>query len=100
MWLQVTDSKVWIGKDLSHTFLIQNDFNKERLLPVLFKFSVESVNRNVLPNQENLKPNWIYQCQFYDHNSSLLDKKIHTIKKSTEALAVTSKETGLEENAH
>jgi len=50
MWLQVINSKVWIGKDLSDTFLIQNDFNKERLLPILFKFAVESVNRNVLPN--------------------------------------------------
>ena len=96
MWLQVTKSKVWKGKDLSHTFLKQNDFNKECLLPILFKFPVECVNRN----QENIKPNWIYQCQFYAHNISLLDKKMCTIKTSTEALVVTSKETGLEENAH
>jgi len=41
MWLQVTKSKVWIGKDLFHTFLIQNYFNKECLLPILLKFSVE-----------------------------------------------------------
>jgi hypothetical protein len=41
-----------------------------------------------------LKLNGTHQLLAYAHDVSILGGSIHTIKKNTEALAVTSKETG------
>jgi hypothetical protein len=50
------------------------------------------------------KPRWLEingtnQLLVYANDINILDKSIHTIKKNTDALVVTSKEIGLKANA-
>ena len=49
-------------------------------------------------SQEGLKLNSKHQLLFYADGVNISGGRIHTIKQKTEALIVTSKEAGLEEN--
>ena len=62
--------------------------------PLLFNFALEYAIRRVQVNQEGLKLNGTHQLLIYADN--ILGGSVHTKKKNSEALIVTTKETGLE----
>jgi hypothetical protein len=64
------------------------------LLPLLFNFALEYVRRMVQVNQVGLKLNGTHQLLVYANNVNILSESIRTIKKSTNALVVASKENG------
>jgi hypothetical protein len=66
---------------------------------MLFNFALEYALRKVQVNQDGLKLNGTHQLLVYVDEVSTLGRSIHTTEKNTEALIVTSKETGLEVNA-
>jgi hypothetical protein len=68
-------------------------------LPLFFFFVVEYVFSRVKVNQEGLKLNGTHQLVVYADYVNILGVSIHTIRKDTEALIVTSKGNGLEVNA-
>ena len=87
MCLNETCGRVQAGKNLSDMFPIRNGLKqRDVLLPLLFNFALEYAVRRVQVNQEGLKLNDTHQLLVY----------ADTIKKYTEALAVASKETGVE----
>jgi hypothetical protein len=55
--------------------------------------------RRVYANQEDLKLNSTHQLLLYADDVNILGRRIHAIKKNTEALVVASKEIGLQVNA-
>lgn len=100
LWcLSETYNNDWVSKYLSDIFPIKNCLQKgDTLLSLLFNFVLEYTIRTVQPKQEGLKVNEKHQLLVYaDEINVLCKKKIHTVQK-TEALLVTSKETGLEVN--
>jgi hypothetical protein len=100
MWLKVTCSKS-LDRQTSASHISHSEWKQgDALSPLHFNFALQLVISRILPNQEKLEPNWTHQCLVCVHNVNLLDKNMHTIKKSTEALLVTSKEIGLEANIH
>jgi hypothetical protein len=66
---------------------------------MLFNFALECVVRRAQANQEGLKLNGTHQLLVYPDDVNILGGSIHTIKKTTEALIVASKEINLEVNA-
>jgi len=68
------------------------------LLPFLFNFAVEYAIRRVQVNQDSLKLNGTHQLSVYADDVNIMGRSIHTIKK-IQALAIASKEIGLEVNA-
>ena len=99
--VSLNETYCWIrvGTHLSDTFSIRNVLKKgDALSPLLFNFGLEYVIRRVQVNQNGLKLNGMRQVPVYaDVNK--LDGSVHTIKKNTVCLTVTSKETGLEVSA-
>jgi hypothetical protein len=69
------------------------------LSPMLFNFALEYVIRMVQVNQDGLKLNGTHQLLVCAADVNILGRSVHTIKKSTEALVVVSKENGPEVNA-
>ena len=53
----------------------------------------------VQENQKGLKLNGTHQVLVYADDVKILSGNVHTVKKSTEALLVASKEIGLNVNA-
>jgi hypothetical protein len=70
----------------------------DALSPLSFNFALEYVIRRVQANEDGLKFNGNRQLLDYAY-VNILDGGVHTVKKNTEALAVASKEIGLEVNA-
>jgi hypothetical protein len=99
MCLNETYSKIRVGKHLSDTFPIKNGLKLgDSLSPLLFNFALEYAIRRIRANQEGLKLNGTHQLLVYTDDVNILGGSVHAIKKTTEALVVASKETGLEVN--
>jgi hypothetical protein len=71
----------------------------DALSPLLFNFALEYTIRRVQTNQEGLKLSGTHQLLVYADDVNILGGSIHTLRKSTDALLITSKEIGLEVNA-
>jgi hypothetical protein len=85
---------------MSDMFPIKNCLKQElALLPLLFNFSLAYAIRKVQANQEGLKSNRTHHLSLYADYGHTLGGYIHTIKKNTEALAVTSKDNSLQVSA-
>jgi hypothetical protein len=95
MCLHGTCSRVRVGKHFFDNGLKKGD----ALSPLLFNFGLEYAIRSIQANQEGLKSNGTHQLLVYSDDVNILGGSIHTIKKNTKAMAVPSKETGLEINA-
>ena len=101
MCLNKTYSRVRVGKYLSDKFTIKNGLKQgDALPPLLFNFPLEYAIRRVQANLEVLKLNGTHQLSVYaDDNVNILGGSIHTVRRDTEALVITSKEISLEVNA-
>jgi len=66
---------------------------------LLFNFALEYAIKRVQVNQDGLKLNGTHQLLVYADDVNVLGGSVHTVKKNTEALIVSSKETGLGVNA-
>jgi hypothetical protein len=97
--LNVTYSKVLIGKHLSNTFPIQNGLKQDVLSPSLFSFSLEDMLRKVQENQVGLKLNGTHQLLVFADDLSLLGVNLHSIMKNTETLIDTINKVDLEVKA-
>jgi len=100
MCLNETYSRVWVGTHLSDMFPIRNGFKQgDALSPLLFNYVVEYAIRWVQVNQDGLKLNGTHRLPVYADDINIMSGNVHTIKKNTEVLVDSSKETGLEVNA-
>jgi len=98
--VNVTYSRVRVGKNLSYMFPSRNGLKKGGALsPTFFSFDLEYAIRRIQVNQEGWKLNDAHQLLVYADDVNILGGSVHTIKKNAEALVVASKEIGLEVNA-
>jgi hypothetical protein len=96
MCLNETYSRVWVGKNLSDLFLINNGLKQgDALLALLFNFASEYVIRRVKVNEVGLKLNGTHKLLVYGGDINILVESILTIKHNTGSLVVSCKETGL-----
>jgi len=80
-------------------FPLRNGFKQgDAVSQFLFNFAVQYAIRRVQVNQGGLKLNGTHQLLVYADDVNMLWGSIRTIKENTEALAVASKEIGLEVN--
>ena len=85
---------------MSYIFSIKNVSKlSDALSPFLFIFALEYAIKRVQVNQDSLKLNRSHQLLVYADHVNILSGSIHTVKKISETLVVTSKKTGLEVNA-
>ena len=61
-------------------------------IPIALEYAI----RRVHVNHNGLKLNGIHQLLVYVDEVNILGESVHTVKESTEALLVCSKETGIE----
>jgi len=100
MCLNETYSRVQVGKHASDMFPIRNGLKKgDALMSFLLNCVVEYAIRWVQVNQDGLKLNGT-RLLVYADDINILGGSVHTIKKNTEALVDSSKENGLEVDAH
>jgi hypothetical protein len=100
MCLTETYSTVQVGKYLSDRFPAKSGLKQgDALSPLLFNFALEYAIRRVQAKQEGLKLNGTHHLLVYDDDVNIMGGSIHTIRKNTEALVITSKEIGLEVSA-
>jgi len=66
---------------------------------LLFNVALEYAIRRVQINQDGLKLNGTRQLLVYADGVNMLGGSVHTVKENGKALAVASKEIGLEVNA-
>ena len=71
----------------------------DALSPLLFNFALEYAIKRVQVNQEGLKLNGTHQLLAYADDVNILGGSAHTLKETSEALLVATKEIGLEVNA-
>ena len=95
--LTETCSRVRVGKNFSHMFLIRNGLKQGDYF-IFFNFALEYAIRRVQVNQGGLKLIGSHQFLVYA-DVNILGGNLHTAKRNTESLVVTSKEIGLEVNA-
>ena len=82
-------------------FPIRNGLKQgDDLSPLPFNFALEYAIRRVQVNQDGLKLNGTHQLLAYADDVNILGGSVNTVKKNAEALMVTTKEIGLEVNAH
>jgi len=79
MYLNVTYSRVWVGKQLYDMFPIRNGLKQDALSPMLFKSALEYAIRRVYVNQNGLKLNGTYQLLVYNDD---VGASVHTVKKT------------------
>ena len=85
---------------MSGMFPIKNGLKQGNVLsPLLFIFAVQYAIRRVQVDQDGLKFNGTHQLLVYADAVNIMEGSVHTIKRNTEAVAVASKEVGLEVNA-
>jgi hypothetical protein len=78
--LNKTCIKVHKGKNLSDTFVVQNDLKQNALTQLHFNFSLEHAIRKVQENLETFKQNGVRQ-RLVHADDNLLGENINTIKK-------------------
>jgi len=77
-----TNSRAWVGKNLSDMFPIRNGLKQgDSLLPLLFNFALEYATGRVQVNLDGLKLNGTHQLLFY----AILGGSVHTVKEAAEA---------------
>ena len=85
---------------MSDTFPVHNGLIKgDALTSLIFKFTLQYAIESIQAKHEGLKLNDTHQLLVFAHQVNTMGGNIHTIKKTKEALAVASKETGLEVDA-
>ena len=99
MCVYVTYSRVRVGQHLSVLFPIKIGLEQDALSPLPFNFALEYAIWRVQVNQNGLKFNGTHQLLVYADDVDTLGGSVLSMKKNTDALVVTSKETGLEVNA-
>ena len=100
MCLTETYSRVQVCKHLSDMFPIKNGLKQgDAQSPLLFNFALGYAIGRVQVNQDGLKLNFTHQLLVHGDDVNILGGSVHTTEKNTEALAVASKEIGLEVNA-
>jgi hypothetical protein len=91
--------EVRVGKNLSHTFLIQNGLKQgDALTSLFFNFALEYAIRKVQENLTRLKLNGAHQLLVYTDDVNLLRDDIDTTMKNTETLTDVSQDGCLEVN--
>ena len=100
MCLNETNSRVWVGKNLSDRFHIRNGLKQgDAISPLFFNSAFKYAIRRVQVIQDGLKLNGTLQLLAYADDVNILCGSIHTLEKNTEALLVSIKGTDLEVNA-
>jgi len=82
MYLNVTYSRVWVGKQLYNMFPIRNGLKQDALSPKFFNSALEYAIRRVHVNQNGLKLNGTYQLLVYTDDVKILRGSVHTSKKN------------------
>jgi len=84
---------------LSEMFPIKNGLKQGDVLShLLFNFVYEFPIRRDQVNQDGLKLNVKHQLLVHAEDVNKFGRSVHTLQKTTEAVAIASKETGLEVN--
>ena len=99
MCLNVSYSGVQVGKHFFDMSPIKKDFKQlDASLPLLFSFA-RMYHYVGSGKRDSLKLNGTHKLLAYTVHLNLLGESIHTVKKNTENLLVTSKDIGLQVNA-
>ena len=99
--LNETYSRVRVGKCLSDMFHIKNGLQLgDALTPLLLNSALNYAISRVQISQDGLKLNGTNQLLVNADDADIFGGKVHTVKKSIEALIFASKDNGLDVNAY